>query len=163
MNHHQIGAVDAYIKPLLQRDFIVLLPRRLAECVLENLDSVGLAMASAVSKQWKGVVAHGMLWRKLIEKHVREDSLWRGLSEKRGWKRFLFISTEQATLNIAMARGMTRAQAEQHRQELVDRFSTFQASFSRYFHRSFFDLVLLTLFLIALTVISKIYHQLSFN
>uniref|UniRef100_A0AC35FN96 F-box domain-containing protein n=1 Tax=Panagrolaimus sp. PS1159 TaxID=55785 RepID=A0AC35FN96_9BILA len=120
MSHHQIGAVDSYIKPLLQRDFIILLPRRLAESVLENLDATTLAMASAVSKQWRFVVAHGMLWRKLIEKHVREDSLWRGLSEKRGWKRFLFISTEQATIFIAMARGMTKQDAEAFRLTLID-------------------------------------------
>uniref|UniRef100_A0AC34FJI3 F-box domain-containing protein n=1 Tax=Panagrolaimus sp. ES5 TaxID=591445 RepID=A0AC34FJI3_9BILA len=130
MSHHQIGAVDSYIKPLLQRDFIVLLPRRLAESVLENLDAKTLAMASAVSQQWRFVVAHGMLWRKLIEKHVREDSLWRGLSEKRGWKRFLFISTEQATIFIAMARGMTKQEAEAFRLTLNDQLE-YQHEFYR--------------------------------
>jgi hypothetical protein len=85
MSHHQIGAIDSFIKPLLQRDFVAFLPRRLGEAVLENLDAKTLAMASSVSKEWRFVIAHGMLWRKLIEKHVREDTLWRGLSEKRGW------------------------------------------------------------------------------
>ncbi|PKU35399.1 solute carrier family facilitated glucose transporter member hypothetical protein [Limosa lapponica baueri] len=31
-----------------------------------------------------------MLWKKLIERMVRTDSLWRGLSERRGWGQYLF-------------------------------------------------------------------------
>jgi hypothetical protein len=33
-----------------------------------------------------------MLWKKLIERKVRTDSLWRGLSERRGWIDYLFKS-----------------------------------------------------------------------
>uniref|UniRef100_A0A7E4W302 F-box domain-containing protein n=1 Tax=Panagrellus redivivus TaxID=6233 RepID=A0A7E4W302_PANRE len=121
MDHHQLGNVDGYIKPLLQRDFIVLLPRNMAESVLSNLDARGLAMASSVSREWRNVIARGSLWRKLIERHVREDSLWRGLSEKRGWKKFLFVTTEQATLLIAIAQGAkNRAEAEAFRATLSD-------------------------------------------
>uniref|UniRef100_A0AC34QGP3 F-box domain-containing protein n=1 Tax=Panagrolaimus sp. JU765 TaxID=591449 RepID=A0AC34QGP3_9BILA len=120
MNHHQIGNVENFIKPLLQRDFIVLLPRGIAETILQNLDAQSLAKASAVSKSWRRVVAHGMMWKKLIERHVREDTLWQGLSEKRGWKRFLFVSTEQATVLIAMSKGMTRIEAERFKDSLYD-------------------------------------------
>ncbi|KAG6439822.1 hypothetical protein O3G_MSEX001113 [Manduca sexta] len=31
-----------------------------------------------------------MLWKKLIERKVRTDSLWRGLAERRGWIVYLF-------------------------------------------------------------------------
>lgn len=57
----------------------------LAEHVLSLLDEKSLCASACVSKGWRQAIAHGMLWRKLIEKKVRADSLWRGLSEKRGW------------------------------------------------------------------------------
>ena len=31
-----------------------------------------------------------MLWKKLIERKVNTDSLWRGLAERREWIQFLF-------------------------------------------------------------------------
>lgn len=31
-----------------------------------------------------------MLWKKLIERKVHTNSLWRGLAERRGWNKFLF-------------------------------------------------------------------------
>ena len=31
-----------------------------------------------------------MLWKKLIERKTRTDSLWHGLSERRGWAGYLF-------------------------------------------------------------------------
>jgi len=31
------------------------------------------------------VISEGMLWKKLIERKVRTDSVWRGLAERRGW------------------------------------------------------------------------------
>lgn len=53
-----------------------------------------------------------MLWRKLIERKIRTDSIWRGLSERRGWKRFLFVSKEQATYLIALAQTRNQTEAE---------------------------------------------------
>lgn len=57
----------------------------LAEHVLSLLDAKSLCACACVSKSWRNAIAHGMLWRKLIERKVRNDSLWRGLSERRGW------------------------------------------------------------------------------
>lgn len=100
MSHHQHGQIDQFLQPILQRDFIALLPTGLAEHVLSLLDAKSLCACACVSKSWRNAIAHGMLWRKLIERKVRNDSLWRGLSERRGWKKFLFISKEKATYLI---------------------------------------------------------------
>lgn len=53
--------------------------------MLSLLDAKSLCASSCVSKAWRRAIAHGMLWRKLIERKVRSTSMWRGLSEKRGW------------------------------------------------------------------------------
>lgn len=57
----------------------------LAVFILENLDARALAYCEAVCTSWRNVIAGGQLWRKLIEKNVRNDNLWRGLSEKKKW------------------------------------------------------------------------------
>lgn len=103
MCHHQHSQIDQYLKPMLQRNFITLLPGKfsfikginyclffyflggLAEHVLSLLDAKSLCASACVSKAWRRAIAHGMLWRKLIERKVRINSMWRGLSEKRGW------------------------------------------------------------------------------
>uniref|UniRef100_A0A915D849 F-box domain-containing protein n=1 Tax=Ditylenchus dipsaci TaxID=166011 RepID=A0A915D849_9BILA len=113
MCHHQHGQIDQYLKPMLQRDFITLLPSGLAEHVLSLLDAKSLCASACVSKAWRRAIAHGMLWRKLIERKVRTDALWRGLSEKRGWKKFLFVSKEQATYLIALAKNVGKIEAEE--------------------------------------------------
>ncbi len=46
--------------------------------------------AEQVCKSWLQAISDGMLWRRLIERRVREDGLWRGLAERRGWIRHLF-------------------------------------------------------------------------
>ena len=46
MRHHQHGAVDAFLKPMLQRDFVTLLPTagldHVAENILGRLDAESL-------------------------------------------------------------------------------------------------------------------------
>jgi F-box and WD-40 domain protein 1/11 len=49
------------------------------------LDAKSLYESALVSRSWRYAIGHGMLWRKLIERKVRTDSLWRGLSERKGW------------------------------------------------------------------------------
>ena len=56
-----------------------------AEKVLSYLDGQSLKEAELVCKEWQRVVADGLLWKKLIERKVRTDPLWKGLSERRGW------------------------------------------------------------------------------
>jgi len=94
MHHHQHGAVNAFLKPMLQRDFISLLPKKgldhVAENILSFLDARSLCAAELVSKEWNRVISEGMLWKKLIERKVNTDSLWRGLAERRGWIQYLF-------------------------------------------------------------------------
>jgi F-box and WD-40 domain protein 1/11 len=46
-----------------------------------------------------------MLWKKLIERRVRNDSIWRGLADKRGWQQYLFKSKERLTPLIARTMG----------------------------------------------------------
>ncbi|VVC35464.1 D domain of beta-TrCP,WD40-repeat-containing domain,WD40 repeat, conserved site,WD40/YVTN repeat-like- [Cinara cedri] len=94
MCHYQHGHIDTYLKPMLQRDFISLLPKKgldhVAENILSYLDADSLYAAELVCKEWYRVISEGMLWKKLIERKVRTDSLWRGLAERRGWIRYLF-------------------------------------------------------------------------
>lgn len=112
MCHYQHGHIDTYLKPMLQRDFISLLPStyyilnlcktvvvikrkkynvlekgldHVAENILSYLDADSLYAAELVCKEWYRVISEGMLWKKLIERKVRTDSLWRGLAERRGW------------------------------------------------------------------------------
>ena len=46
--------------------------------------------AELVCRSWLRVISDGMLWKKLIERKVHTDSLWRGLAERRGWIATLF-------------------------------------------------------------------------
>lgn len=62
-----------------------------AENILSYLDAESLCSAELVCKEWKRVIHEGMLWKKLIERKVRTDSLWRGLAERRGWMKHLFV------------------------------------------------------------------------
>ncbi|XP_069678944.1 F-box/WD repeat-containing protein 1A isoform X4 [Periplaneta americana] len=94
MCHYQHGHINSYLKPMLQRDFISLLPKKgldhVAESILSYLDADSLCAAELVCKEWYRVISEGMLWKKLIERKVRTDSLWRGLAERRGWIQYLF-------------------------------------------------------------------------
>nr|XP_033799023.1 F-box/WD repeat-containing protein 1A isoform X13 [Geotrypetes seraphini] len=94
MCHYQHGHINLYLKPMLQRDFITALPARgldhIAENILSYLDAKSLCSAELVCKEWYRVTSDGMLWKKLIERMVRTDSLWRGLAERRGWGQYLF-------------------------------------------------------------------------
>lgn len=80
---------------MLQRDFISLLPKKgldhIADNVLSYLDADSLFAAELVSKEWNRVISEGMLWKKLIERKVRSDSLWRGLAERKKWIKYLFV------------------------------------------------------------------------
>lgn len=62
----------------------------IAENILSYLDFDSLKSAEIVCKEWLRVISEGMLWKKLIERKVRTDTLWRGLSERRGWIQYLF-------------------------------------------------------------------------
>ncbi|CAH0599561.1 unnamed protein product [Chrysodeixis includens] len=94
MCHYQHGHINAYLKPMLQRDFISMLPKKgldhVAENILSYLDASSLCAAELVCREWLRVISEGMLWKKLIERKVRTDSLWRGLAERRGWIQYLF-------------------------------------------------------------------------
>ncbi|KAH0623808.1 hypothetical protein JD844_006947 [Phrynosoma platyrhinos] len=94
MCHYQHGHINSYLKPMLQRDFITALPARgldhIAENILSYLDAKSLCAVELVCKEWYRVTSDGMLWKKLIERMVRTDSLWRGLAERRGWGQYLF-------------------------------------------------------------------------
>lgn len=56
-----------------------------AENILSYLEADSLRNAELVCKEWFRVISEGMLWKKLIERKVRTDSLWRGLAERRQW------------------------------------------------------------------------------
>lgn len=94
MCHYQHGQVNNHLKPMLQRDFISVLPGRglthIAETILSYLDAKSLCAAESVCHEWYRVIQEGHIWRRLIERNVRTDSLWRGLSERRGWGQYLF-------------------------------------------------------------------------
>lgn len=62
-----------------------------AEKILSYLDARSLREAELVCKEWHRVIADGLLWKKLIERKVRTDPLWRGLSERKGWWVFFLL------------------------------------------------------------------------
>ena len=57
----------------------------MAENILSYLDAKSMCAAELVCKEWYRVINDGMLWRKLIDRKVRTDSMWKGLSERKGW------------------------------------------------------------------------------
>lgn len=57
----------------------------IAENILSFLDAQSLCSAELVCKEWQRVISEGMLWKKLIERMVRTDPLWKGLSERHQW------------------------------------------------------------------------------
>uniref|UniRef100_A0A8C5LAK9 F-box/WD repeat-containing protein 11-like n=1 Tax=Jaculus jaculus TaxID=51337 RepID=A0A8C5LAK9_JACJA len=91
---YQHGHINSYLKPMLQRDFITVLPEQgldhIAENILSYLDARSLCAAELVCKEWQQVISQGVLWKKLIERMVSTDPLWKGLSERRGWDQYLF-------------------------------------------------------------------------
>lgn len=95
MGHLQLGSIDDFLRPMLMRDFVSLLPRSLAEQILQYLDANGLVFSEKVCIEWRNVIAYGQLWRKLIEKKIRTDPMWRGLAEKRNWTRYLMCGRVQ--------------------------------------------------------------------
>ncbi|KAM3727697.1 F-box/WD repeat-containing protein 1A [Dirofilaria immitis] len=96
MCHDQHGQIDAYLKPILQRDFVAFLPDRLARYVLSFLDARWLNSSEKVSRTWRRIISHGKLWRRLIERNVQTDPVWKGVVDKRGWRNFLFVTKEKA-------------------------------------------------------------------
>lgn len=106
MSHYQHSQINLLLQPMLQRDFITLLPSmfypqfsmylfsffftekgldHVAENILTYIDEKSLCSAELVCKEWHRVISEGMLWKKLIESRVRSDSLWKGLAHRRGW------------------------------------------------------------------------------
>jgi len=57
----------------------------IADYILSFLDVKSLCQAELVCVGWKRRIADGMLWKKLIEKKTKMNSLWKGLSIRRGW------------------------------------------------------------------------------
>jgi len=54
--------------------------------ILSYLDDArSLCRAEQVCNDWYQVIAKELLWKKLIQRTVKTDSVWRGLSERRGW------------------------------------------------------------------------------
>ena len=58
--------------------------------ILSYLDAKSLCRAELVCSEWYRVIADGLLWKKLIERKVAVDTVWKGLSERRGWDKYLF-------------------------------------------------------------------------
>ena len=110
MHNHQHGQVNAFLSPMLQRDFLGCLSARglehVAEKILGYLDDQSLKSTELVCHDWYHVIAEGefqpwyilnlfssnigMLWKKLVEKKFLSNALWRGLADRRGWARHLF-------------------------------------------------------------------------
>ena len=86
MNHGTQSKVACLLEPMLQRDFIGMLPAKgtttIAEKILTYLDAEDLSEAKMVSKIWRKVIYRGYLWKRLIENKIKTDSMWRGLAER---------------------------------------------------------------------------------
>ncbi|XP_065882894.1 uncharacterized protein [Dysidea avara] len=68
----------------------------IADYILSFLDAKSLCQAELVCVGWKSRIADGMLWKKLIEKKAKTNSLWKGLSVRRGWDKYLFGPLEHS-------------------------------------------------------------------
>jgi len=94
MAHHQHSQIDAALQPMLQRDFISILPRRglkyISERILSYLDAKSLHAAACVCKEWRRIIREEYMWKKLIERKVKTDRQWAGLVRRRGWDKDLF-------------------------------------------------------------------------
>lgn len=94
MSHYQLGQIDLTLQPLLQRDFISQLAKRgmseLAKGILGYLDADSLRNAEQVCRGWYTVINEGMLWKEYVENQVKNNKMWQGLSERRGWSKYLF-------------------------------------------------------------------------
>lgn len=130
MCHEQHGQIDAFLKPILQRDFIAHLPDRLAVYVLSFLDARSLKMSEEVSHTWKRVIARGALWRKLIERNIVTDPVWKGITDKRSWGKFFFITKDVAQRLILQEAGFDMATIERKKntEESVEAQHTFYRS-----------------------------------
>ena len=53
--------------------------------ILSYLDERSLCRAELVCHDWYQVISDGLLWKKLIERKVAWEPVWKGLSERRGW------------------------------------------------------------------------------
>ena len=53
--------------------------------ILSYLDERSLCRAELVCHDWYDVISDGLLWKKLIERKVELEPVWKGLSERRGW------------------------------------------------------------------------------
>ena len=53
--------------------------------ILSYLDERSLCRAELVCHEWHQVISEGLLWKKLIERKVASEPVWKGLSERRGW------------------------------------------------------------------------------
>lgn len=99
MAHQQHSQVNQFLKAILQRDFITLLPQygltHLSERILSSLDASSLDQASQVCQEWQRIIREGFLWKKLIEKKVRSDRLWAGIVKRRGYDKDLFRPADQ--------------------------------------------------------------------
>ena len=93
MSHYQLGKVRNYLEPILQRDFVTVFSsmglQHISERILSYLDAKSLSNSELVCRGWYRVVSSGKMWRKLIERNVKNDSLWKGLSNRREWGYFL--------------------------------------------------------------------------
>lgn len=81
-----------------------------AETILSKLDEKSLCAAELVSRDWRRVISDGMLWKKLIESHVRSDSLWKGLAQRRGWYAYLVVCCGKDIMFV-LEQGQTSVQA----------------------------------------------------
>lgn len=62
----------------------------IAEDLLLCLDPHTLRAAELVSKEWCRVISEGRLWKKLTERKVLKDPIWRTLCKRNDWIQYLF-------------------------------------------------------------------------
>ncbi|CAB1325313.1 unnamed protein product [Coregonus sp. 'balchen'] len=74
-------------------------------------------ISQLVCKEWQRVISEGMLWKKLIERMVRTDPLWKGLSERHQWEKYLFKNRTTETIEANWRCGRHNLQRIQCRSE----------------------------------------------
>ena len=68
----------------------------IAHKIFSYLDVNSMCRAELVSREWFKVINNLLLWKKLIEIKVATDTMWKALSERREWGKYLFHHVPQS-------------------------------------------------------------------
>ncbi|KAI6198380.1 F-box domain-containing protein [Aphelenchoides fujianensis] len=95
----QLRHLHALVEPLLQKDFLTLLPREIAGYIVSFLSPKDLMSAGQTCRRWRTLCEDNLLWReKCAEAGVQKDVMPPNLARKQYW--------EMSELNLLNSRDL---------------------------------------------------------